>query len=210
MPTMIPGCGCTTSRTWVSPAHSIVASAWHEGSTSPAWTAMDGHPDVVLLGTAWRHIDLIRGFERDFVFPTEDTDLRRAMVVENPFGHPSVMIRANALRAVNSYDESFRYVQDYELWSRLALVGQIANLPEVLVLRRYHLGNVTSNLRAQLTRVVLNMKAQYLAIRRLGFPWRYLVYVLRPLLLLPLELYCMSRARHRPDRRREGEFSPHA
>jgi len=52
--------------------------------------------------------------------------------------HPSVMIRAEAMRRVGGYRESFTAAQDFDLWLRLAEVGRLANVPEVLLRYRKH------------------------------------------------------------------------
>lgn len=43
---------------------------------------------------------------------------------EGPPGHGSVMFRADAYRQVGGYRAEFRYAQDWDLWLRLADVGQ--------------------------------------------------------------------------------------
>jgi GT2 family glycosyltransferase len=48
------------------------------------------------------------------------------------------MFRRAAVETVGGYDESFRYCQDFALWSRLAGRGRFANLPEVLASYRIH------------------------------------------------------------------------
>lgn len=158
---------------------------------------LEANPDVVLLGTGWRQVDLVQGKERNFLFPTEDEGLRHALAWGNPFCHSSVIMRADALARAGGYDESFRYVQDYELWSRLAGEGKLANLPSILMQRRHYIGNTTSEMATQILRLRLNMRAQRLAILRLGLPLHYLLLSLRPLLFFPLELLRTLRARRR-------------
>ena len=47
--------------------------------------------------------------------------------------HPTLMMRAEALRKVGGYREKFTTAQDLDLYLRLAEIGQLANLPEVLL-----------------------------------------------------------------------------
>lgn len=61
-----------------------------------------------------------------------------------PAPHPTYMFRR--LRSdgtPNFYDETFRTAQDFDLWSRLALQGKTAVLPEPLVKYRRHAGAIT-------------------------------------------------------------------
>jgi glycosyltransferase involved in cell wall biosynthesis len=55
-----------------------------------------------------------------------------------PLVHPAVMIRAQALARVGGYNESYHTVEDHDLFLRLAEVGKLANLKDVLLLYRQH------------------------------------------------------------------------
>ena len=55
------------------------------------------------------------------------------MLVESPLAHPSVMMRAAALRALGGY-RAFEGPEDYDLWLRaLAAGSRFGKLPEVLL-----------------------------------------------------------------------------
>ena len=47
--------------------------------------------------------------------------------------HPTVMIRAEALRRVRGYDPEFRVAEDLDLFLRLGEITQLANMPEVVL-----------------------------------------------------------------------------
>lgn len=53
-------------------------------------------------------------------------------------GHSQVIFRRDAVKSLGGYSENRRYSQDYELWCRLAKVGKIAILPEILLQLRIH------------------------------------------------------------------------
>ena len=53
-------------------------------------------------------------------------------------GHSQVMFRRSPVLNIGGYCETYRYSQDYELWCRIAKIGQIAILPEVLLQQRFH------------------------------------------------------------------------
>ena len=57
--------------------------------------------------------------------------------------HPSAMLRRSALNFVAGYDESFTYAQDYDLWCRIAVKYELANLQIPLLLYRYHSAAIT-------------------------------------------------------------------
>jgi glycosyltransferase involved in cell wall biosynthesis len=52
--------------------------------------------------------------------------------------HPAVAIRKSSLLAVGAYRAEFEYAEDYDLFLRLAEIGKLANLPEMLLKYRQH------------------------------------------------------------------------
>ncbi len=101
-------------------------------ATQVAW--LERNPDVGLLGSAVR---LVAEGNRPEVVrerPETDLEIRWTSLLDNPFMHPTVMIRRDVLeRHALRYDQSLRTTQDYDLWTRLLTVTQAANLPEPLV-----------------------------------------------------------------------------
>ncbi len=55
--------------------------------------------------------------------------------------HPSVMMRRDAVVGVGLYDTEFRHTEDMDLFLRLAEIGKVANLPDVLIEYRHHLSS---------------------------------------------------------------------
>lgn len=52
--------------------------------------------------------------------------------------HPTSMMRRDALLRVGGYREEYEPIEDFDLWLRLAEVGQLANLPDILFRYRQH------------------------------------------------------------------------
>ena len=99
---------------------------------------LDAHPEGGLLVTCALKIDAVGrplGEER---WPTDDLYLRRLLPTCNPFIHTSVMFRRELFEQAGGYDETFRVAQDYDLWLKMSRTTQLANLPDLLVLRRIH------------------------------------------------------------------------
>jgi GT2 family glycosyltransferase len=67
------------------------------------------------------------------------------------------MIRREAFERVGGYDEALPAAQDYDLWLRLAEVGRLANLPDVVLQYRLHLLSVTSTRRAEQTQCLVEV-----------------------------------------------------
>ncbi|MBB4361489.1 hypothetical protein GGD65_002511 [Bradyrhizobium sp. CIR18] len=99
---------------------------------------LDANPDHALVGTraeVWVGNSPTGRFHDH---PTEDGDLRFALLFNNYFVHSSVMMRKTALDQVGAYttDRSRQPPEDYELWSRIARRFRVANLPERLTIYR--------------------------------------------------------------------------
>lgn len=105
---------------------------------------LDEHPDCVLVGCQAEEIDAAGTVVGRRRLPVSDTAIRWQMMFGCPFLHPAVMFRREAVLACGGYDESYPCAQDYELWTRLAAKGTLANLPDVLLQYRVHPESVTS------------------------------------------------------------------
>lgn len=94
---------------------------------------MDQHPDIGICGARLRLI----GGGRNWKMPSESDLIKASMIFFNPLFHPTVIIRKKILDDNNlKYDESFRYAQDYELWSRIKNFTDFHNIQKSLVLYR--------------------------------------------------------------------------
>lgn len=73
----------------------------------------------------------------------EHADLALARFVESPLVHPSVLFRADAVRAVGGYRDA-GWPEDYDLWLRLFEAGaRFCKVPEVLTFWREHPARLT-------------------------------------------------------------------
>ncbi|AFY29371.1 glycosyltransferase family 2 protein [Cyanobium gracile] len=101
-------------------------------------TFMESHPDCVLLGTWAQILEVDRPVDRFHRHPVDEAELRYQMLFNNPFVHSSVMLRKEAVQQVGGYttDPDRQPPEDFELWSRLSRVGQVANIGEVLMAYR--------------------------------------------------------------------------
>jgi glycosyltransferase involved in cell wall biosynthesis len=93
---------------------------------------LDGHPEVVLLGTWADYIDADNRVIGAWTPPTEAAALLTSMASENPIVHSSAMYRAAIAREVGGYPEDRPYSQDHGLWLKLLALGGPAMLTEHL------------------------------------------------------------------------------
>jgi glycosyltransferase involved in cell wall biosynthesis len=146
---------------------------------------LDRHPNCVLVGGQVRLINEDGRPIHDSGIPSVDsatggveglkrthTEIDRALLEGRwPLVHPAVMMRRDAVRAVGGYDERFVTNQDHDLFLKLAEVGQLANITDVVIKYRRHRGQVTtsSDGRDFSSKLALK-KARRAACRRRGRP----------------------------------------
>lgn len=102
---------------------------------------LDSHPDIGLLG-AWTQY--FPGFP--ISKRPEHIDLFY-LLKDCPVDQPVAMIRKSVIDKYNlRYDEDYLACEDQELWFRLIKVSKIANLQELLLMHRWHGGNISIRL----------------------------------------------------------------
>lgn len=98
------------------------------------------HPECVALGSGVLLIDESGSPIREFVdvFNHAEIDATFLRGIGGGITHPAVAIRKQALQKINGYRLGFAHAEDVDLFLRLAEVGRLANLPEVLLDYRQH------------------------------------------------------------------------
>ena len=105
---------------------------------------LERNSDCVALGTrmmlADEELDPIVAMIGSFTH--EEIDAENLRGQGSAMCHPSVAMRRDVLLAVGGYRAEYEYAEDLDLFLRLAESGRLANLPEVLLTYRQHLGSV--------------------------------------------------------------------
>lgn len=112
---------------------------------------LDEHPDILLVGAGTFILEdgHVR-HERRRADP-DPAVLRWQCLVRNPVGHPTMMFRADAVAALGTYlREGFKYAEDFDFSHRLLRLGDLAVLPEDLVIYRLHQQNLTRTRRTEM------------------------------------------------------------
>ncbi len=100
---------------------------------------LDARPDLAALGSAIWIIDPAGRRVMDYRPPTQHVQIEAALLSgQAVINHPSVMMRASAVRAVGGYDPQAEPSEDVDLFLRLTGVGRLANLPERMLCYRLH------------------------------------------------------------------------
>jgi glycosyltransferase involved in cell wall biosynthesis len=94
---------------------------------------LDSRPEIGIVGSSRLVVDEAGNLLYNAVALEADREIRWRMLLGNALAHPTVILRRSLLDAHHlRYDESFRTAQDYEMWTRLLMVTQAANLAEPL------------------------------------------------------------------------------
>jgi glycosyltransferase involved in cell wall biosynthesis len=102
------------------------------------------NPACVAVGTDCLSID-VDG--EPLCSSRKETDPARLLelLLDGTFGvilHPTAMFRRVAALEAGGYRKQFETTEDLDLWCRLSHLGQLANLPRVLLHYRHHAGSV--------------------------------------------------------------------
>lgn len=101
-------------------------------------------PECVALGTGVQLIDE-HGAPCGARGGGEIGSVLRTLRWRSPIAHPSVMMRRAEVLSIGGYSKQARHAEDFDLWLRMASIGEIHAIPELLLNYRIHGGQVTSS-----------------------------------------------------------------
>lgn len=102
-------------------------------------SALTSRPEVVCIGGAFDVIDASNRLLHRVLQPCDHAAiLSMALQGRSPICGSNAMFRRGEVLAIGGYDEAASFVEDLELWLRLAEIGRLANLPDVISRVRFH------------------------------------------------------------------------
>jgi glycosyltransferase involved in cell wall biosynthesis len=107
---------------------------------------LQGNKNIGMVGTYANIINENAKLIRKIKYPLSSKLINYQLSVSNCFAQSSVMFRKKILKKVGFFREIFDPAQDYDMWCRLSLHTNLANLPEYLIDYREHFDS-SSNLR---------------------------------------------------------------
>lgn len=104
---------------------------------------LDNHPDYAAVGS-WSEWMSEEGHPSGRIKrkPTSSKEIAAWRLFQQGIENSASMARTDVLRAYR-HREDFDVCSDFELWARIAANHKLATLPEVLVRRRIHAGQLT-------------------------------------------------------------------
>ena len=93
---------------------------------------LDKNSELVLVASWYRNVDSSGKLINEVQTLTKHLNVIRRLASNCPFMNSAVMFRADSIRALGGYDETFAYSQDLALWLGLATLGKFEILPKFL------------------------------------------------------------------------------
>lgn len=105
---------------------------------------MDSHPDHVVVGTRLLLIDSEGLPLTNMIDNFEHTEIEQSLIdgVGLTLCHPSTMLRREAVIEIGGYRLEMQFAEDCDLWLRMAEMGKLSNLPDVLIKYRQHSASI--------------------------------------------------------------------
>ncbi|KJB97564.1 glycosyl transferase [Skermanella aerolata KACC 11604] len=165
-----------------------------EGRIARQAEFLDRNADVGAVGTWAKCVD--DGGKHLFTlrFPTGHKEILRKQRYVPAMLHPTVMIRADAIREIGLYSDRYKTAEDYDLFVRLGHKYRLANIPAVLT--EYIVSNAGTTIAKRRRNLVSRLRIQrdyfswadphaYLGVARtilfMGIPFGLLIAVKRRL-----------------------------
>ncbi len=126
---------------------------------------LDSHPEVAVVGGGLTVIDVRERKRQTDHYPTEPSDMRRALYQGPAINHSSSMMRLDLIRRIGGYRLAFDYTVDVDLFLRIADHAELASIWDVVVYYRAHANQVTG--RHSPVQLLMNEVALELARNRL-------------------------------------------
>ncbi|BAZ10227.1 putative glycosyl transferase [Calothrix sp. NIES-4071] len=106
---------------------------------------LDSNPEVGLV-CSWTAMMNAQGQPTGRLLkPLADGNVYSQLLVKNIIDCPSVVVRRTCFDKVGLFNSKVRYVEDWEMWIRMATVCEFAVIKEPLVYYRQHPNNMSKN-----------------------------------------------------------------
>lgn len=97
---------------------------------------LDSNSEYALVGSNTIMIDDSDNIIGQRNYPQTYEEILKQILKYNPFAHSAVFFKKSEALKLGGYNESLKYVEDYDLWIRLAEQNKCFNLNEPLVMIR--------------------------------------------------------------------------
>jgi len=115
------------------------------------WNYLQENPDCVAIGSQVLLIDSDGLAIKEFpcIINHEGIDAENLKGIGSVITHPTVVMRKSSVELVGGYCDKYEHAEDLDLFLKLAEVGRLANIPEVLLEYRQHATSIGYSKRAE-------------------------------------------------------------
>lgn len=112
---------------------------------------LDQHPECVAVGSRVLLIDDVGLPIMPFNVPIEHDEIDRSNFTGtgSAMVHPSVAMRRDVVKQIGGYRQKYLHAEDIDLFLRLAEVGSLYNIPDILLHYRQHADSIGYSKRQQ-------------------------------------------------------------
>lgn len=143
---------------------------------------MNAHPTTILLGCNYEKIDENGKKIWTSNFPIEHSQISKSIISKNPFSHSCFFFRRKEIAEVGSYDQNFKYSQDYELALKITAKYKTHNLPDVLMEDRFSSNSITEKHKTEQIKFVIWAQLRHLF--NGNYPFWQIVFTVKTLAFL--------------------------
>ena len=134
---------------------------------------MQENPECVILGTGIFFMDAAGNIVKRCERPPDHETIEKWLLNGDAGAmiHPSVMMRREAFEKIGGYRQKAKLTEELDLFLRLAQVGRLANLEELLLLYRVHFHSFSWTKGENIRKCIFWIMEQAYAARGLPFNW---------------------------------------
>ena len=122
--------------------------------------AMQQHPEWIACDTDYYWWD--GQSKKPSLANFNSDELKLLLIFTTCFCHPTVMIRNDISSITLQYESDFKHVEDYRLWTQLAVHGELGHITVPLLLYRHHPSQVSNMQRSQQLQGSKRIRQDYL------------------------------------------------
>jgi glycosyltransferase involved in cell wall biosynthesis len=145
------------------------------------YTYLEQNQDIVLLGGQRIINDKINNKIFKDKLPLTTEEIRKRAIISNPFFHSLVIFRREIVEKIGDYNEGFKYVQDYEFWSRIIYDYKTENSEEVLGEKIVEKNAISFRDDISMERNLFVLKAKYKHFKNGSYPLTSFSNFIKPL-----------------------------
>jgi glycosyltransferase involved in cell wall biosynthesis len=104
---------------------------------------LDENKDIGLVGSGRLEIDSDGTPLYPKYFPSDDNLIKKNILKESCFCHPSIMFRKTIFQKIGGYREEFEVSEDFDMLLRFAEVSRMYNLKNILYMKRLSMNSLS-------------------------------------------------------------------